>query len=84
MAIVVSAHVGCGDRTGLLGIDDPKASFTGVRASAVSAGYFHTHAVTAGGGVECWGNNNVCDPGDDHAALSSLVPRDDVGPRRAG
>jgi alpha-tubulin suppressor-like RCC1 family protein len=74
---------GCGARTGLAELD-LSSTTTGAsgssRASAVSAGYYHTYAVTLGGGVECWGDNNVCDPADVIGNYLSLVPGDINGP----
>ncbi len=32
---------------------------TGLSAIAITSGYYHTCAIVMGGGVKCWGNNDV-------------------------
>jgi alpha-tubulin suppressor-like RCC1 family protein len=48
-------------------------------ASLVAAGRGHSCAVTAGGGVKCWGLNDFGELGDGTAVLNRLTPGDVAG-----
>ncbi|KAB2840760.1 MAG: biotin transporter BioY, partial [Burkholderiales bacterium] len=59
-----------------LGAQAQNTPLTGVQQLA--AGFSHTCALTTGGGLKCWGNNEYGQLGD-NSAVNRLTPADVVG-----